>query len=183
MSSPSKTSRRTAILGVASAALLAACGFQPIAAPTALEHAEHPSILLADLDITVIGPSDDDRFGYHMRRYLDRYVSTGVPTAPTLRVRVVVNQREVSITEDDTITRFEFRAQASYTIGEPGGQTPHQGTVRSITGVNATASQFSTSVAERTAHRRIAEDLARQILTVLRLRDAGKLPDPDGGEG
>lgn len=151
--------------------LTIACGFKPIAAPTASTN-QDALLRLRDIAVSVRIDSDAERFEYLMRQELRRFVSTDPSAAERLVLFADIDREGLAIEQNDAVTRFNLTATLDYSLLEETGVELLGGTTVSITALNATASQFSTNVSEREALRRIAGDLTNRIVTILRLHYA-----------
>lgn len=157
--------RRSALLG--GAAFLTACGFKPIAQKGGLA-------TLAFREMTV--ETDNDRFRYHLLRSLAESAKTDDASTLRLLMRPQIEREGLAIEQNDTVTRFNLRVTTNYDIvqtTDPSAPSLQSGAVESITAVNATTSQFTTSTAERYAVRLLAEDTGRRILRRLQLAQLG----------
>jgi LPS-assembly lipoprotein len=163
MSWSEPTSRR-ALLAAASS-LLAACGFTPLYGPGT------PAAEM--LGRVEVGPLEGAP-GFALREELTGRL--GPATAPTHRLDVELELEEagVALTQQDITTRFDVIGTATYTLVPLAGGPPvAAGVVRSVTGYSApeseTASAFASRVAGQDAERRLAVDLADQIVQRLAL--------------
>lgn len=148
---------------------LSGCGFEPIAAPTRPSAGnEDAAITLRSVSIS----SDKKRFSYHLRRNLDRYVVYD-STAP---VRIVsetkISQQGLAIEQNDTVTRLNLTADTTYKILDALGDPIRNGTIRTITAVNATTELYATQVSQDEAVKRLAEETARRLVSVLRVENS-----------
>ncbi|MCI4662625.1 MAG: LPS assembly lipoprotein LptE [Neomegalonema sp.] len=153
--------RRSFVLGLA--ALSSGCGFSPIAR----QQAGSP-IAFRSIDIT----TNNERLAYHLRRALAKAIRLSDQAPNTLLLRPVLVKEGLAIQQDDTISRFNLQLVTGFDVvvaAEPSAPSKQTGTVTSITALNATSSQFTTSTAERDAVRRLADDNARRILRQLQL--------------
>lgn len=161
-----------------------ACGFEPIAAPgrpdAGVSEAE---LALSSLKISVYGYSEDERFLYTLRKELTRFVDVGAAGADRLSLNIHLDESGLAIQQDDTITRLNFTATAKYRLSSGDESEPVTGTLRSITATNATSSQFSTAIASRDAYERLAVDIARKMLMILRVKNSGMMSVRGDAEG
>lgn len=158
--------RRAALaLGVASAVGgLAACGFTPIAAPT---FGSQTAMSVSELAIAGV----DDRFVYGVRKEFLDFAQEDAASPVSLRVQVTVRSESFAIEDDDTVTRISLNYVARYAF-VINGEIVDQGTLRSAVGYNATTSQFASAVSRRDAEEKLAQDLGRKLLTILRARES-----------
>lgn len=153
---------------VALAITASACGFEPVAAPNSMTTA-NAEIPLKDISIKVTARSDEERFQYLLEQELGRSVSVTSVAENQLILDIAVVREGLAIAQNDTVTRFNLTATTGYKLQSPGGDAVLEGETVSITALNATASQFTTSVSERDALKRLATDIARRVSTLLRV--------------
>lgn len=154
------TTRRAAACAVLLAPLMAVgCGFSPIAKP--ITSAEN--ISLSALSVL----SDDARVEFTIRRTFEKFVQFESEGEP-FKVSVVLESEAFAIQPDDEVTRIKLTAIARYTYSA--GDSPGaRGVIQSVSGYNATTSQFATSASRRDAIEKLAEDIANKLVTRLRL--------------
>lgn len=177
---------------LAATLVLAGCGFEPIAAPNGAGLVTTADQVIAFGRVSIGfrgGRADTERFAYRLRRALDAEARLDSPGQPDLRVLVTLGRRNLAISSDDDITRRNFNARATFEFTDPAASADEEtdaaltaeekleaillsGSVESTSAVNTTSDLFSTEVAEREALDRLAEDLARQIITRARLLNA-----------
>ena len=172
---PTKTSRTKTVqkaFNLSGAAILlislCACGFQPVAAPNSMTTA-NAEIPLKDVAIKITARNDEERFQYLLEQELGRSVSITNNASNRLILDVVIEREGLAIAQNDTVTRFNLTATSDYKLQSSDGEAVMEGETVSITALNATASQFTTSVSERDALKRLATDVARRISTILRV--------------
>ena len=145
--------------------LLPGCGFTPIYAEGTAARGLNGSIELGEVN---------DRMDFDMREQLE--IRLGRPEAPVYRLDVMaeVDTTGQAITKDAAITRYNLSATATYTLTPIGGTVPVvTDTVRSFTAYNATATVYSTYIADRDARHRLAVTLADQIATRIAAEASG----------
>lgn len=147
-------------LAVASALLLAACGFQPLYGKRVDTDV---SARLATVAIDIIV----DRRGQLLRNaLLDRITPRGAPARPRYRLAVSLSESKLNqaVRKDDTATRARLTLTASFSVldGETGEQV-FAGSARSDNSYNISTSDFGTISAEADARRRGTRDLADDI--------------------
>ncbi len=142
---------------------LAACGFTPLYGV----HEGTTSRTENELAAIQVLPVRDDRLGYDVYNALfERLSPNGEPASPdyTLRVRLAEDREGVAIDRDDSITRFNYRLNATYTLSDVRtGNVIHQGQSRSIASYNVVDNQFATLSAQRDAEERAAVELSEDI--------------------
>lgn len=161
-------SSRSIFACLAAAMLLTGCGFEPIAAPTSTT-TETAQVRLAAIDVRIARSGENGRFEYVLRQELKRSLAIDSTSDDRLAMSIAIDREGLAIQQNDTVTRFNLTATMDYSLADANGAELLGGKTVSITALNATASQFSTSVAERDAMRRLAADLAARIVTLLRL--------------
>lgn len=148
--------------------LVAGCGFQPLARIDSLT-TSNGRIRLADIVYRVDLAREASRFRY----YLDREIAKSIDISPesndTLDLRIDIEREGLAIEQDDSITRLNLTATVQYQLKNSSGEEVFSGQTVSISALNATSSQFTTSIAERNALERLATDVSQRVVTVLRL--------------
>ncbi len=156
------------LIPLSGAALVAACGFQPVYMPTASNKAGPAQREMAAVFVPVI----PDRPGQLLRQALQRQLGsdTGVPAAYDLRVSYVITGEGIAVQNNNIATRIRLTGIASWTLQK---RTPQQtpltsGSARSLDGVNIFGEQYFASDLETEAvQKRIAESVAQQITNQL----------------
>lgn len=158
--------RQTAARGVLAlgllcgAALLSACGFQPLYGGVV---GDIRRLELSQISVTPM----QSRIGSNLRNaLLDRLTPEGEPPYPQYRLDLkLTEQREgVAIQDDASVTRFNYQLIAQYELFDLGiGEVIHKGTARSVAAYNVADSEFATLSAQRDATERAAQDLSNQI--------------------
>jgi LPS-assembly lipoprotein len=156
----SEPSRRRFLGLLAAPGLLAACGFTPLYGTGA------PAAAMAGRVEVVPVPGGP---GFALYERLTGRL--GPATAPTHRLEVALGLERagVALTQENVTTRYDVIGTADYLLVPLAGGPPvAQGTVRAITGYSAPAnpsgSAFAVRAAEQDAERRLAVDLADQIV-------------------
>lgn len=151
------------LLAGALAVSLTACGFTPLYGVQE-GTSSRTEQELAQIEIMQIS---DDRLGYDVYNALvDRLSPTGLPANPDyqLRVRLREDREGVAIERDASITRYNYRLNATYAlIDVRSGNVIHEGTSRSIAAYNVVDNQFATLSAQRDAQERAAVELSEDI--------------------
>lgn len=138
--------------------LLTACGFQPIAA------VDRPDLAPQKLFRSIAVSTNIDRLTYHVRNQMRLYIDEANSEYPALTVQVVLVREGLAIEQDDSITRIKLTTTTRFTTSNSEGTVELQGVFETVTGLNATDSQFTTSISEREAYRRLATDIVRQLV-------------------
>jgi LPS-assembly lipoprotein len=149
------------VLILLAALSLSSCGFTPMygtqaGKPTAQN--------LEQIDIAII----PNREGQFLRNALmDRFYTSGVPTAPTHRLKISTLQEQTynfDITVDSEATRRQLKlSTAMHLIDLETNKTVLNRPLLSIASYNVLQSEFSTIVTEQSARENALNDLARQI--------------------
>jgi len=168
-----------ALFAVAVAALLAACGFQPLygggkSGPAAAE--------LASIGVEPIA----DRSGQVLRNHLfDRLTPYGRPARPAyvLRVELTDSLAGVAVRKSEFPTRTTMRMTASYRLADAEtGRIVFSASSAIEGGYNILDSEFATLSAEQNVRERVLRELALDIegrlAAFFRLRHAQ--PDAQG---
>lgn len=156
-------SRRAVLPGLAAA--LAACGFAPLDAPGGPGALPRDRIAVAPIE---------GRDGFVLTgRLEDRLGRPGPAADRRLEVALDVEEDAMALTVQNEIDRFNLTGRADWRVIDAGtGAVLARGTVHEFTAWSATGSTVATLAAERDAHRRLMEALARAILDDLTLASA-----------
>ncbi len=158
--------RARAVLALVAASGLSACGFAPLYSSASIPGGAQAAF--ASIAVAEIAPTNDsDRVGIYVMRELDAALraagSEGAP-AYVLSVTLTDERRGLAIQDDSSITRYNYRLAARWTLTPAGAAAPSaEGRVQSIAAYNVVDSQYATLVARDDAERRAARDLADQI--------------------
>lgn len=154
--------RRAFILG--SLALLGGCGFRPM-----LKNEDDVVVREQLAAIGVVGL--EGRLGQLVRvALLDELnpAAARIPNRYKLAVRLARRSSALGIQLDNTITRYNLTLTASFELLEPAENAIlYSSTVRRIASYNVTRAPYATLVAEQDAERRAAEEIGRDISTLL----------------
>ncbi len=152
---------RAALIAVLLASALAACGFQPVYAPSrlagsggAIEVNEMPG-----------------RGGYMLRRALQRELATGLPgisSAAVLDIKLDESLSRLTFTPDGAASRATLTARGDYTLTY--GEEVREGTVSAETSFAVPDAPFGDIAAQTSATDRAMSELARKIADDLRLK-------------
>lgn len=148
-------SRRGVLLALAPAA---ACGFEPVYAPSATEGS------LADELAAVALPDAESRFGFALRRALERQLDPtgrGEIKRYRLETRLTRTVEDLAIQLDAVVTRQDLTVAAVYElIDVADGRVVDRGRVERTASFNIRGAPYSDLIAEEDADRRVAEALA-----------------------
>lgn len=153
---------RTALIGctLATASVVAGCGFQPMYARS--NNGDTLKTALAAVDVAVI----EDRIGQMLRNALERRFEQGAGNGVQKRFRLVVELSEDKVAsafrKDATNTRETLTLRAVSTL-EMGGKVIWRRPDSVVTAYNITPDHFSVEMAARDARERGIEQLANQI--------------------
>lgn len=164
-------------LVLAAALLLGACGFRPLYGTASFPEGAEEAF--ASIQIAPVAPTNDsDRIGYLVSDALDMAIHPpGVQAQVryTLTVRLADERRGLAIQDDASITRYNYRLSADYTLTPIGAETPvASGTAETTASYNVVDSQYATLVARDDAEKRAA----REVAELIKLRIALALSAP-----
>jgi LPS-assembly lipoprotein len=140
---------------LAACSLLGACGFHPM----------YGTSLAPQLSSVYVEPIAE-RDGYELRNSLiDALHSDGDPAGKTYRLKVVLNETSqgIALQNDASITRYNNRLEARYTLSDMRGNALTTGNQTELSAYNVVASPYATLVAEQDASKRAAQDVAERI--------------------
>jgi LPS-assembly lipoprotein len=156
-------SRRLVLLGLG--ATLGGCGFRPLL--KAGKEGSEVQRELAAVEVSMLG----GRLGYLVRdSLLDQLNPTGTEAPSRYLLTISLGRRSsaLGIQLDNTITRYNLTLTASFELLEPAGnEILYSSTVRRVASYNVTRAPYATLVAEQDAERRAAEEIGRDISTLL----------------
>jgi LPS-assembly lipoprotein len=162
---------RIALLALSLA--LCGCGFKPL---YAVETAGGEPALQA---VNLAGLEASERARPLLMRALARHFrDDGEPDAYDLFVTVRERSQPLAVQIDESVTRFNYRLDANYTLTERANGRSVRGRVDAVASFNVVNSQYSTLYAEESAREKasrvLAEELERDILLkVAAAREAG----------
>jgi LPS-assembly lipoprotein len=145
---------------IVAAALLAACGFQPLygggkRGPAAAE--------LASISVAPIA----DRSGQVLRNHLvDRLSPYGRPARPAYTLEITLNDSssEVAVRKSEFPTRTSLRISATYRLfSADTGKVAYSGSSSVEGGYNILNSEFATLAAEQDVRERVLRELSLEI--------------------
>jgi LPS-assembly lipoprotein len=142
-------------VALAACLLLGACGFHPM----------YGKSLAPQLSSIYVEPIAE-RDGYELRNTLiDTLRSDGDPAGKNYRLKIVLNETSqgIALQNDASITRYNNRLEARYTLSDTRGNVLTTGTQTELSAYNVVQSPYSTLVAEQDASKRAALDVAERI--------------------
>jgi LPS-assembly lipoprotein len=145
--------RKLAVLAACS--LLGACGFHPM-------YGKSLAPQLSSVYVEQIAERD----GYELRNSLiDALHSDGDAAGKIYRLKVVLNEASqgIALQNDASITRYNNRLEARYTLSDTRGNVLTTGTQTELSAYNVVNSPYATLVAEQDASKRAAQDVAERI--------------------
>ena len=143
------------VLAVALCLLLGACGFHPM----------YGSALAPQLSSVFVEPIAE-RDGYELRNSLiDLLQSDGDAAGKAYRLKIFLNESSqgIALQNDATITRYNNRLEAHYTLTDARGNVLTTGTQTEMSAYNVVASPYATLSAEQDSSKRAALDVAERI--------------------
>jgi LPS-assembly lipoprotein len=143
------------VFAIAMCSLLGACGFHPM----------YGKSLAPQLSSVFVEPIAE-RDGYELRNSLiDALHADGDPAGKTYRLKVVLNESSqgIALQNDASITRYNNRLEARYTLSDMRGNVLTTGNQTELSAYNVVASPYATLVAEQDASKRAAQDVAERI--------------------
>ena len=140
---------------LAACLLLGACGFHPM----------YGSALAPQLSSVFVEPIAE-RDGYELRNSLiDLLQSDGDAAGKAYRLKIFLNESSqgIALQNDATITRYNNRLEAHYTLTDTRGNVLTTGTQTEMSAYNVVASPYATLSAEQDSSKRAALDVAERI--------------------
>jgi len=154
----SSSDRRT-LLTLLAALPLAACGFAPVYGPGGSGNALRGQIGFA---------APDTRLGFILVGRLEERLGRGDGGTYALAWDLETSQRDLAITDANTITRVNLTGTLRFRVTEVATDTQVQaGSVSTFTAYSTTGSPVSTSAARRDAEDRLMIALADQLVSRL----------------
>ncbi|HEX3755310.1 MAG TPA: LPS assembly lipoprotein LptE [Rhizomicrobium sp.] len=135
--------------------LLGGCGFHPM-------YANGLAPQLASIYVEPVAESD----GYELRNALiDLLGSNGEMAGKAYRLTITMKETNqgVALENNATITRYNDRLTAAYTLTDAKGTTLTVGSQIGLSSYNVAASPYSTLAAQQDADKRAAQDMADRI--------------------
>jgi LPS-assembly lipoprotein len=143
------------LVAIAGCVLLAGCGFHPM----------YGSSLAPQLSSVYVEPIAE-RDGYELRNSLiDVLQSDGDAAGKAYRLKISLNESSqgIALQNDATITRYNNRLEAHYTLSDARGNVLTTGTQSEMSAYNVVVSPYATLVAEQDASKRAAQEVAERI--------------------
>ena len=143
------------LAALAACLLLGACGFHPM----------YGSSLAPQLSSIYVEPIAE-RDGYELRtRLIDLLQSDGQAAGKRYHLKILLDESSqgIALQNDATITRYNNRLDAHYTLSDVRGNVLTTGTQSEISSYNVVTSPYATLVAEQDASKRAALDVAERI--------------------
>ena len=140
---------------LAACLLLGACGFHPM----------YGSALAPQLSSVFVEPIAE-RDGYELRNSLiDLLQSDGDAAGKKYRLKIFLNESSqgIALQNDATITRYNNRLEARYTLTDAQGNVLTTGTQTEMSAYNVVNSPYATLSAEQDSSKRAALDVAERI--------------------
>ena len=135
--------------------MLGACGFHPM----------YGSALAPQLSSIYVEPIEE-RDGFELRNTLiDRLNSDGRLEGKKYRLKITLDEatQGIALQNDATITRYNNRLEAHYTLTDTRGNVLTTGTQTEMSAYNVVASPYATLSAEQDSSKRAALDVAERI--------------------
>ncbi len=150
--------RRRFLTVTAAPLVLAGCGFTPIYGDGTAANEMFGKVAL--------GPFEGQT-GFDMRERLESRLGIASDAQFLLTVDLTINRKGLAITPDGSITRYNLKGIANFTVERTDGTRVYSDTVEAFTAYNATGTAYATRVAARDAHRRLVVTLADKIVTLM----------------
>jgi LPS-assembly lipoprotein len=153
-------------LALVAALSLTGCGFRPLYGEASFP--EGTQAVFASVQIEPIGPTNDsERIGFVLSNALDEALHPpGVKAAAAyvLKTSLSDERRGLGIQDDASITRYNYRLTAEWTLTRSGEEKPFaNGRAETTASYNVVDQQYATLVARRDAEERAAQEIAEQM--------------------
>ncbi len=153
-------------LGLAAALMLSGCGFRPLYGTASIP--EGAEAAFGAIQIAAVAPTNDsDRIGYLVSDALDRALHTpghNETARYELKVALADERRGLSIQDDSSTTRYNYRLTADWTLVPVGSNAAlASGRAETTASYNVVDSQYATQIARKDAEDRAAREIAEQI--------------------
>jgi LPS-assembly lipoprotein len=156
----SSSDRRKALLGLASFAGLAACGFEPAYAPAGGQ--------AGDLQGRILVDAPNSALEFALVERLEQRLGRASDAKYRLSYNVSTASERLALTTDEETTRYSVRGWINFQLRDTAtGNVVQSGGLNNFTAYSATASTIATLTAERDAERRLMVILADQLVTRL----------------
>ncbi len=171
-----------AALAVVAALTVSACGFRPLYGTSSIP--EGAESAFGAIRIAPVPPTNDsDRIGYLVSDALDHALHTpghNEAARYELKLALADERRGLSIQDDSSTTRYNYRLTADWTLVPVGSSAAlASGRAETTSSYNVVDSQYATQIARKDAEERAAREIAEQI----KLRLAVALIEKSPGEG
>lgn len=163
--------KTAATLSIISAMTVSACGFKPIYATP--DNAVSP--VIRQVSIGAISAPEEAHLALVGALRERIVVGEGLTPKYNLEVVATENAQALAVQIDATVTRYNYRMRARYSLRDLESGSKINGSAEAITSYNIVSSQYSTLFAERTAREKAARLLAEEIERDILLR----LSNPD----
>ena len=143
------------LTALAACLLLGACGFRPM----------YGSSLAPALSSVYVEPIAE-RDGYELRNTLiDALHSDGDKAGKVYSLKVTLNESSqgIALQNDATITRYNNRLEARYTLSDMKGNVLTTGSQTELSAYNVVQSPYATLTAQQDSAKRAAQDVAERI--------------------
>jgi LPS-assembly lipoprotein len=158
--------KRRAVLAMLAALTLAGCGFRPLYGTSSIPEGAESAFASIRVE-PIAGTNDSDRIGYLVSDALDRTLHTPghhEPTVYALGVTLTDERRGLAVQDDASITRYNYRLTAEWSLTAIGAAAPAAtGRAEATASYNVVDSQYATLVARKDAEDRAAREIAEQI--------------------
>jgi LPS-assembly lipoprotein len=144
---------------------LSGCGFHPLYGDTGAT-----AETAGELASIYVDPIPDNKLGYELRNELiDLFDASGDPSRDAYRLRVTIGTKSegVAIQNDAAITRYNDTLTVNYALTDAKGQVVTKGVETGLSAYNVVTSPYATLVAQRSADKNAAIDIAYRIRTDL----------------
>jgi len=141
---------------IAACLLLSACGFRPM----------YGRASLAPEMATIFVEPIAERDGYELRNTLiDALQSDGDAGGKAYRLKITLNEsgQGIALQNDATITRYNNRLEAHYTLSDTRGNVLTSGTQTEVSAYNVVQSPYATLTAQQDSSKRAAQEVAQRI--------------------
>jgi LPS-assembly lipoprotein len=143
--------------------LLAACGFQPMYAPSVAG-----GVAIGPVTVEQI----EGKAGHVLKTELDRILAVENNGATPMLLQITLQERvtPLGIRVDESATRAELRLTANYVLTPPSGGRVMRGSVFTSVNYDIPAAAFGEIAAQDDARERAAETMAQRFRAELALR-------------
>ncbi|HWU55155.1 MAG TPA: LPS assembly lipoprotein LptE [Rhizomicrobium sp.] len=148
-------SLRHGLAVIAGCFLLAGCGFHPM-------YGSSTAPALSSIYVEPIAERD----GYELRNTLiDALQSDGDKAGKAYSLKVTLNESSqgIALQNDATITRYNNRLEAHYTLSDMKGNVLTSGSQIELSAYNVVQSPYATLTAQQDSSKRAAQDVAERI--------------------